>query len=336
MTAESRTTLPPELSFDVDAELERLSSWIRTGVRALRRRGTVLGVSGGVDSAVCAVLAARAVGPERVHALLMPERDSDPAGTERGRRLCESLGIPWTLEDITPTLDALGCYHSRNGAVRTLFPDFTERQRMKISVSGSPLAGDGLNSFDLTVEDDHGELRTHRMPAPVYRTIVAATNMKQRTRKLLEYRQAEALNHAVLGTCNRLEYELGFFVRGGDGLADLKPIAHLYKMQVYALAEALDIPEEILTEPPSTDTFSLPQTQEEFYFAMPLETMDRALRAWHEGLSPETAGARLGLTSTAMARIYGDIEAKLQVGDVGRRPALVPSPSSFGAPEEET
>lgn len=331
MNCEATRDVPPELDLDVEAEIGRLQVWIRSMIRDMRRRGAVVGVSGGVDSAVCTKLAARAVGADRIRALLMPERDSDPAGTSRARDLCDTLGIRYTVVEVTTALEALGCYAARDEAVRGLFPDFGEGHRMKITVSGDPARGDRVNTFDLTVEDPDGTARTRRMPATLYRAVVSATNMKQRTRKLVEYRYAEALNYAVLGTPNRLEYDLGFFVRGGDGLADLKPIAHLYKSQVYALAAALDIPEDIRMEPPTTDTYTLPQTQEEFYFALPFRDMDRFLRAWHEGLSRDEAGARLGLGADASSRIYADIEAKRRVATLGVRAAPVPpNPDTTG------
>jgi NAD+ synthase len=152
---------------------------------------------------------------------------------------------------------------------------------------------------------------------------VAATNMKQRTRKLIEYTHADARNHAVLGTPNRLEYELGFFVRGGDGLADVKPISHLYKTQVYALAEHLGLPEEIRSQAPSTDTYSLPQTQEEFYFALPYAEMDLLLWAWHHDVAPADAGPVLGLRPDQVERVYRDIVGKRRVAERGLRDAVV-------------
>jgi NAD+ synthase len=170
-----------------------------------------------------------------------------------------------------------------------------------------------LNYFNLVVESPDGRLDKKRMPADVYLQVVAASNMKQRTRKMLEYYHAEHLNYAVLGTPNRLEYELGFFVRGGDGLADVKPIAHLYKTQVYALARYLGVPEDICRQEPSTDTYSLPQTQKEFYFAIPYDQLDLLLHAFAHGVTPSEAGEVLGLSSKQVERVYRDIAAKQRV-----------------------
>ena len=153
------------------------------------------------------------------------------------------------------------------------------------------------------------------MPTDVYLAVVAATNMKQRTRKMMEYTHAESRNFAVIGTPNRLEYELGFFVRGGDGLADLKPIAHLFKSQVYALAEHFGLPQSIRSQMPSTDTYSLPQSQEEFYFALPYHEMDLLLYAWHDNVPAAEAATAMGLQPDQVERVYRDLVAKPRVAE---------------------
>ncbi|HEY8524285.1 MAG TPA: NAD(+) synthase [Acidimicrobiales bacterium] len=311
------------LRIDAEAVATDVAAAIRRHTNQLKRRGLVVGVSGGVDSAVCAALAVRAVGPDRVTALLMPEADSDPESTERGELLCKALGIDHVVEDIAPALEALGCYRRRDAAIRRVFPDFGPGWRQKIALAEGLLDRDRVSYFTLVVESPAGERSSQRMPTDVYLEVVAATNMKQRTRKLMEYFHAEARNYAVLGTPNRLEYELGFFVRGGDGLADLKPIAHLYKTQVYELARHLDVPEEISSQPPSTDTYSLPQTQEEFYFALPYAEMDLLLWAWHHGVPAAEAAPVMGLEPEQVERVYRDIVAKRRVAERSLRDALL-------------
>jgi len=291
------------------------SSMTRLVGRELKRRGVVVGVSGGIDSAVCAALATRALGPDRVQALLMPEADSDPDSTERGRELCEQLGLKYELEDIAPTLAAGGCYRRRDAAIRRVFPDYGEGWRQKITLAEGLLDTDRVSYFNLTVAPPSGELMTKRMPTDVYLEVVAATNMKQRTRKMMEYTHADARNFAVIGTPNRLEYELGFFVRGGDGLADLKPIAHLYKSQVYALAGHFGLPQSIQSQQPSTDTYSLPQSQEEFYFALPYHEMDLLLWAWHHDVPAAEAGSVMGLDPDQVERVYRDIVFKRRMAE---------------------
>jgi NAD+ synthase len=309
------------LDIDAEAVATEVAAAMRRMTNDLKRRGLVVGVSGGIDSSVCAALGVRAVGPDRVTALLMPEADSDPASSERGELLCKTLGVAHEVEDIAPALTALGCYRRRDGAIRRVFPDYGDGWRQKIVLAEGLLDRDRVNYFTIVVESPDGERHTRRMPTDVYLEVVAATNMKQRTRKLMEYFHAEARNYAVLGTPNRLEYELGFFVRGGDGLADLKPIGHLFKTQVYALARHLGVPDEICEQPPSTDTYSLPQTQEEFYFALPYHEMDLMLWAWHHGVPAAEAGEVMGLGPEQVERVYRDIVTKRRAAERGLRGA---------------
>lgn len=323
--------LKPTLAIDPAAAAAEIEDGIRRIVTFdLHRRGVVLGVSGGIDSAVCAALAARALGPERVTALLMPERESSPASTERGRALCAAFGIEPVLEELTGALEAMGCYARRDEAIRRLFPGYGEGWRQKIGVAEGLLDHDRLNTFTLTVETPDGERLSARMPGDVYLAVVAATNLKQRCRKTMEYTHADALNRAVLGTPNRLEYELGFFVRGGDGLADLKPIAHLFKTQVYALAEHLGVPEEIRRQPPSTDTYTLPQTQEEFYYALPYDRLDAALFAFDQGLPAAEAASVVGITVEQADRVYRDIQRKQRTATTLLREAILVGPAFEG------
>ena len=304
------------LDMDYPAEIERLCAYIaKTVARDLLRRGVVLGVSGGIDSAVCIALAARSLGPGRVRALLMPEREGSDAGMERAERLCRSLGVRYVVEDIDRTLEAAGCYRRRDAAIRQMLPAYGTGWRHKI-VLRRAADHDGLPFFYLVAQSPSGAQVTQRMPRDVYLQVVAATNLKQRTRKMVEYHHADELNYAVLGTPNRLEYELGFFVRGGDGLADLKPIAHLYKTQVYRLAEFLGVPEEIRTRPPTTDTYALPQSQEEFYFSLPWDKMDLCLYGKTNGLPPEAVADAVGLSPEDVERVYRDIDAKRRVADI--------------------
>ncbi|WP_029007665.1 NAD(+) synthase [Azospirillum halopraeferens] len=299
------------LDLDCAAAAREIEQSIRDTVAVdLRRQGIVLGVSGGIDSSVCAALAVRALGPDRVRLLLMPEKESSDSSTQRGRLLCHQLGVEPVMENITAPLTALGCYERRDAAIRRLIPGFGPGWKQKIGLAGGLLDHDRVNYFTITVQSPDGDMKTVRMPVDVYLEVVAATNLKQRVRKTMEYTHADALNYAVLGTPNRLEYELGFFVRGGDGLADLKPIAHLYKTQVYRMAAWLGLPDEIRNQTPSTDTYTLPQTQEEFYYALPYDKLDLALFAFGNGVSDEAAARGLGIEPAQVRRVYQDIVRK--------------------------
>jgi NAD+ synthase len=314
------------LHIDPAAETARIAATLRDQVLGtFRKKGAVVGMSGGIDSSVVASLATAAFGKERVLGLLMPERDSSDDALRLGRLLGEQLGIPMVVENLEPTLLAMGCYERQVDAIRRIFPDYGPGHRHKITLP-SILEGDRLNVYQLTVESPSGERRTTRMPLGPYLQVVAATNFKQRLRATLEYYHADRLNYAVLGTPNRLEYDQGFFVKGGDGLADAKPIAHLYKSQVYALAAHLGVPAEIRKRPPTTDTYSLPQGQDEFYFSLPYDQMDLCLYAHDHGVSPADVGALLGLAGEQVERVYRDIEAKRRFARYLHSPPLLVEP----------
>jgi NAD+ synthase len=304
---------PDALQIDVVAETDQITSAIRhIVVEKLGRRGAVIGVSGGIDSAVVAYLCARALGPERVVILFTPEADSNSDSLRLGRVIAADLGVRSFLEDITPILIGARCYERRDDAIRSLVPEYGPGWKMKIVLPGI-LDPQRYALFSLVLQSPAGVTRKVRLTPETYATIVAATNFKQRTRKMMEYFYADRFNYAVAGTPNRLEYDQGFFVKNGDGSADFKPIAHLYKIQVYQLAEFLGVPEEIRRRPPTTDTYSLEQTQEEFYFSVPLPTMDLCLYGHDHAISPAEMARLIDLTDDQVSRIYRSIEAKRQV-----------------------
>jgi NAD+ synthase len=311
------------LRIDEAQETARVAQAIREQVMGtLRRRGAVVGMSGGIDSSVTAALCVKAFGPERVFGLLMPERDSSGDALRLGRQLAEQLGIRYAVEDIAPALEGLGCYRRQLDAIRMVVPEYGEGWRCKLTLP-SILDGDRLNITSLTIQDPAGAQRTVRMTPAAYLQMVAATNFKQRTRKMMEYYHADRLNYAVAGTPNLLEYDQGFFVKQGDGAADFKPIAHLYKTQVFALAAHLGVPEEIRRRPPTTDTFSLAQSQEEFYFALPYQEMDLCLWAHLHQVPASEVAPVLKLKPEQVERVYKDIEAKRRVSVYLHHPPIL-------------
>lgn len=288
---------------------EKIEKALREQVAQLKRRGVVVGLSGGIDSSVTAALCVKALGSERVLGLFMPELDSSDDSMKLGRLLADSLGVESVVEDIGPLLEAAGCYRRRDEAIRAQVPEYGKGYKSKI-VLANILEKDGFNFFHLVVESDKGERKTVRLNVKSYLGIVAATNMKQRARKFFEYYHADRLQYVVAGTPNRLEYDQGFFVKNGDGAADIKPIAHLYKTQVYQLAAYLGVPAEIRQRPPTTDTYSLPQSQEEFYFSLPYDKMDLCLYAKNAGIPAAEVAGEIGLTAQQVERVYRDIDAK--------------------------
>lgn len=297
------------LRLDEGAEVQRIAARLREILRTdLHRRGLIIAISGGIDSAVCAALCVQAIGKDKVFGLLLPERDSSSDSMRRGKMIAEQLGIEYLVEDIAPTLEAIGCYRWRDAAIRKLFPDYSSDWKSKIAISAG--SESKFSFFKIVVQSPEGKMHEARLSAPEYLQIVAATSFKQRIRKTIEFFHADRLNYAVIGTPNRLEYDQGFFVKNGDGSADVKPIAHLYKTQVYALAWHLKLPEEICRAKPTTDTYSMPQGQDEFYFALPYDQMDLALWAHNHGVPTAEVAKALGIDLARADHVYADIENK--------------------------
>ncbi len=320
------------LEMDYDKAVEGICHQMRNILSGdLSRRGFIIAMSGGIDSSVCAALAVKALGPDRVFGLLLPERDSSGFSTRRGKLLAEHLGIRYEIHDIAATLEAIGCYRWRDDAIRKVFPEYGEGWKNKIVITGG-LEGQ-INHFQLVVQTPGGETQQKRLGIREYLQIVAATNYKQRIRKTVEYFHADRLNYAVIGTPNRLEYDQGFFVKNGDGSADIKPIAHLYKTQVYALARHMGLPEDICSATPTTDTYSLAQGQDEFYFALPFQQMDLALWAYNHGRSAAELAQAIGITEAQAANVYRDIEAKRRATRyMHLKPVLVEKVSELNLP----
>lgn len=319
------------LDLDARAESERIASLLAATVRkTLRRSGAVVGISGGVDSSVVLALCARAFGSEHVVALIMPERDSDPESEALARQVARHYGVNPIVEDLTACLEALGCYRRRDEAIRRLVPEYDPAAgfRAKITLPPGLLDEDTLNVFALTVAAPGGGTITKPMPAAEFRQVAAASNFKQRARMSVLYYHAELRNYAVIGTPNRNEHELGFFVKHGDGGADVRPIVHLLKTQVYQLAEYLGVPEAVRRRAPTSDTYSAPSTQEEFFFRLPFETLDLLWYAMDRGVPLPEVARVMNLTERQVMRAYNDFARKRRATEYLRR-----EPLAFG---EET
>ena len=298
------------LKLDCAQETEKIIRVLREVVmKRFKKKGVVVALSGGIDSSVVGALCVRAFGKERVLGLLMPEQDSAQETLELSRLISNHLEIPTVCEDITGILESVGCYRRRDEAIKSVVPEYGPDYKCKI-VLPSVLEDDRYRIFSVVVQSPDGEQTKVRLTPDAYLGIVAATNFKQRTRKMLEYYHADRLNYAVTGTPNRQEYDQGFFVKLGDGAADIKPIAHLYKTQVYQMAEFLGVPEEICNRPPTTDTYSMQQSQEEFYFSVPYVKMDLCLYGKNNGVSPGEVAAAAEMTAEQVDRVYHDIDAK--------------------------
>jgi len=300
------------LRLDAPAVCEQIASQLRTDVwQVLHKRGAVVGLSGGIDSSVTLGLSVRALGADHVLGVIMPERESSPESMEFALALARTFGVETVVEDITGALDGFGCYRRRDEAIARVFPEFDpSRYRAKITLPQNVLDDDVLNVFSLTIVAPDGTEHSARVPIHDLLQIIAASNFKQRSRMAMLYYHAEARNYAVIGTCNKHEYAQGFFVKFGDGAADVDPIVHLYKGQVYQLGRYLGVPDQILRRPPTPDTYSAGSTAQEFFFQLPYDLMDLLWYGQENGYTPSEVAEALDLTEEQVARAYRNFQRK--------------------------
>jgi NAD+ synthase len=324
MTPEPSTTFHRNvLKLDPERETSRIVEKLRHDVfDTLKRKGGVLGVSGGVDSAVALALAVRALGAERLVTLLLPEMESSPDSARLARQVCQQFGVDPIVEDVTGPLIGFGCYRRRDEAVRAVFPEYDSTYKLKITLPSGLLDKNTLNVFRATIVSPEGEEKTKRLRPAQLRQIVAASNFKQRSRAALLYYHAELHDYAVIGTPQKNEHDQGFFVKYGDGAMDVKPIGHLYKTQVYQLAAYLEVPEEIRTRPPTSDTYSAGSTQEEFFFRLPFETLDLLWYALEHDVPAAEVAREMDLGQEQLQRVFDDLTRKQRTTAYLRTPPL--------------
>jgi NAD+ synthase len=301
------------INIDVKEETSRIKEFIKNTIHnSLKKRGAVIGLSGGIDSSVVTALCVEALGKDKVIAILMPEKDSSPESKEFAMKIIDKYGIPYIIEDMTDAVHGLGCYKKRDEAVKRIFPEYNSGYKMKIYLPKEDDKIKKLNVFHISVTSPGGKEKSARLPLKEYLQIVAASNFKQRSRMSMLYYHAEANNYAVVGTANKNEHAQGFFVKYGDGGVDLKPIIHLFKTQIYQLAEHLGIPFDIINRVPTSDTYSAEQTQEEFFFKVPFAVMDRIWYGWEKDVPVNEIAKALDLKENYVTNVIKDIEGKIR------------------------
>ncbi|HVT83822.1 MAG TPA: NAD(+) synthase [Chitinophagaceae bacterium] len=277
----------------------------------LKRKGAVIGISGGIDSSVCLALAVKALGSDRVIGIMLPEKDSSTESRELALKLASQLGVQTIEENISAALEGIGCYRRRDEAVTAIFPEYEPAlHTMKIGINPESINNNLPPVFSISIIDKNGTVKTKRLPPKEYLQIVAASNFKQRIRMSMLYYHAECRYYAVVGTPNKHEHEQGFFVKYGDGGADVMPIVNLYKTQVYQLAEYLNIPQEIMERTPTSDTYSAEQTQEEFFFQLPFKEMDLIWYGYENGYDPSEVAGIMGKKEEEIKTIYKNFSRK--------------------------
>jgi NAD+ synthase len=299
------------LDIDTDPEITRITDFIRDmTLRKFKRRWAVIGLSGGVDSAVSAELCVRALGKDKVLAVFLPERESNPISLEYGQKQAQKMGVETFKIDITENLESLRAYEERDSVIKTIFPEFDNSYKFQVILPQNLLEKDRINYHSLIIEDSTGNRKSARIPASDWLRILASQNTKQRIRMVQLYYYAEKNNYIVVGTTNMTESAQGFYVKFGDGGVDIEPLAHLYKTQVYQLAKGLGVIKEIINRPPSPDTYSLPATDKELYFCLDYELLDLLIYAYENKVPVEEVSSTLGLTPEQIRRLFKEIKSK--------------------------
>ncbi len=300
------------IKLDAAEETERIVEKLKNDVvKKLKKRGAVIGISGGIDSSVVLALCAKTFGPEKVLGVMMPESDSNPDSLMLAKKLADQFGVKYVVENMTAALAGYGCYTRRDEAIKRVFPEFDATYKAKIVLPTNVMEKGTLNVFQLKIFAADGTEKSKRIPVNEYLQVVAASNFKQRSRMSMLYYHADRLNYAVIGTGNKNEHDQGFFVKYGDGGADVKPIAHLFKTQVFQLAEYLNVPEEIQNRIPTTDTYSAEQTQEEFFYRLPFDVMDTIWYGMEQNVVVEEIADALQLKPEQVSNVIADIKRKI-------------------------
>ena len=298
--------------------VQSLQTFIREQVNNnFRKRGVVIGISGGIDSAVAVKLCCDAVGKENVLGVILPEKESNPQSQEFAKKYCEKLGIKYEIEDITSILDSSEIYQIREKIVKKYFPDYNQSCKYRIVFSEN-FDSDGLSIPYLEVNDGNNQIHKIKLSLNDYFTITAATNIKHRIRMTRLYFHAEKNNFLVCGTTNKAEFQQGYFVKYGDGGVDIEPLANLYKTQIYQLGTYLDIPNEIIERKASPDTWSFDVSDEEFFYSLPYEIVDLMLFAKEKSVTLSDICSTLDLKEEKVKRILNSIERKLQASKTSR------------------
>ncbi len=310
---------------DTEAVVNSISNKLREDIiHVLKRKGCVVGISGGIDSSVTLALAVRAMGSSRVKGIMLPEKDSSPESLKLAKLLADKFDVQYEVEDISRALEGLNCYNRRDDAVKRIFPEYNPKDfKFKIELKSNDVIKNLPPVFYATIVDVNGLEKSKRLPTGEYLQIMAASNFKQRSRMSMLYYYAEKNHYTVIGTPNKHEVKQGFFVKYGDGGADIMPIGHLYKTQVYQLATYLEVPEEIINRTPTTDTYSAEQTQEDFFFQLPFETLDLMWHAWENKYPINEVASVMGYSTKEVANIFANFKRKSKTTEYLRLQPIV-------------
>lgn len=299
-----------------------ITNHFKKTLKTLHRDGFVVGLSGGIDSTLTAHLAVEAMGPKKVLGVVMPERESSPESRQLAMDLVRKLGIEHQEVDLTPHLEAVGAYEKRDGIVKRYLDAYNQkRHRVGIALR-QDMTGSSLPPLHyLTVQDENGVMMLEeRIRLKDYMELVAATNFKQRVRAVQLYYWSDYYNYAVVGTTNRDELLLGFFVKLGDGAADVEGIEGLYKSELYVLAKAMGVDQRVIDRTPTTDTLPGQKSQKGYFYGLDFVTLDTGLQVLEGLLTVNQAADRTGLSEAQVKQLVDNLKRRHETTTILRAP----------------
>ena len=269
---------------NIENKINEITNFIKNEVFEIyQKKGVAVGLSGGIDSAITAALCTKSIGSEKILGLILPEKESDVNSKNLALQIAEKYNIETKSIDITNILESFGVYENKERIVKEKFPNYNEKCKYRVVVP--PKLENNIGMPFLEILDNENTLHKLKISSFDFLNLTAATSIKHRVRMTMLYNYAEKNNFAVVGTTNKTEYLQGYFVKYGDGGSDIEPLVHLYKTQIYEIANFLKLPEKIINQDASPDVWSFKTSDEEFFYAVPYNIVDLILYARERNLS---------------------------------------------------
>ena len=269
---------------NIENKINEITNFIKNEVFEIyQKKGVAVGLSGGIDSAITAALCTKSIGSEKILGLILPEKESDVNSKNLALQIAEKYNIETKSIDITNILESFGVYENKEKIVKQKFPNYNEKCKYRVVVP--PKLENNIGMPFLEILDDENILHKLKISSFDFLNLTAATSIKHRVRMTMLYNYAEKNNFTVVGTTNKTEYLQGYFVKYGDGGSDIEPLVHLYKTQIYQIANFLKLPEEIINQDASPDVWSFKTSDEEFFYAVPYNIVDLILYGREKNLS---------------------------------------------------